>query len=435
MIPATNTTGMPTQQSVSFTAQQYPTNTTIQPQDTSVLPARTMTNNSAPRQRLTDLRTTLQAIIDSFNAEVCVFPTPTVQQSLRPAPRKKMSVLDRQLAAYMTAREIDGRPVDDVLLDMLKRGNRAKAATLRTTPLGRANVEPDRQKVADSYVTLTAARAVWQSEFGGSEIYNPWRAAALYATVGTGNCREFALITTASVVDRLKHNESVDFVKHKRVDHTYSVLNGAGRRVTVDGWSDGPAIDAVDGVFSRRSKDAKPLQSVGYSRAVAFMEAYEEAREAAEKLKPKLKAQFEVESRRTNANEPDSGVWSPTPLVGNEFAQRVRDRIDNVPSPPPNRFTGALKRKKHQLIATLGYGAEVRARAQEKLRLAEHRKAAQPITSQQVREMAIRNARRLGFDTDEATRHAAAVLDYARNLRQPVPRELRARNDSQDQTP
>jgi len=94
MIPSPNKPVTPPQQSLSSTAQQATTNTTIELQGTLTLPART-TPNGAPGQPRTNLRALLQQQIDNFSTVVNVTPLPTVLDFMYtplPAPTSPLLV-------------------------------------------------------------------------------------------------------------------------------------------------------------------------------------------------------------------------------------------------------------------------------------------------------------------------------------------------------
>jgi hypothetical protein len=339
--------------------------------------------------------------------------------------QRRMNRSDRLLAGMLTARAVDARPVSDTLLDMMMRCNEARSESIALMHLGRANVVPDVKATrGENVAALSAMREVVKALSHGRPS-SAAEEAAIASSVGAGHCGEFASVATATAAGALKPGEKLVRVRSKRIDHGFMLLSGNGYLVKFDGWGEGSAIDSVDGTYSRRRKDYEKRMVLKASEVPDFFTKFEKGLERAAFLKPRFDAL--MPAKRRERLDPQTLYSSSTPIVNEAFAKRVRDLIDRVPPPPEPKGSAAVGKTysviKHRCLSTVGLSKQVRARSTDKLR---HHVPPQLLTQQQVRDMAIQSAQRMGFCEEEAMRNATRVIDVARNLRRPVPRTLRA---------
>jgi hypothetical protein len=329
-------------------------------------------------------------------------------------------------------RELDGRKIgqDDPLLALLKRGDEIKQGVRAKFPHGRANVRTDMEAIDNESTHLRVAAREVSLKLLGTSPKKRWyaNATARAELLGTGNCGEHMTVTVANAGPGLADGESLDMRSHRRQDHSWPELDSQGLRVNLDAWSDGPTIDVADGRYSRRRKDSKVVFDFDRKAAQTFVESVNEQLETiAAGWLPRFRARYE---ERASNPAPCGSIWEPEPVIDSRFAQRVRDRIKSETPPVQHESIGQrFKRFKHRAIAAIGVGTDVRARAQEKIRLDE-RGRARPVHSpeqwnRQLRKMAYDSALLAGATKEEAQGAIDEILQEAARLDQPIPREVR----------
>jgi len=318
--------------------------------------------------------------------------TQAMQDAANDAP--PLSAADQQLAAYLLARQADRRPADAQLLGMLKRGNESMAQARRLLPLGRGNVRPDCQATGYAgWRTTTASRDVMRAREKAGERLTHAEQAGVIAHVGTGNCGEHAQLTAHLHVARLRRGEIVSQVDHRWRDHSWTLYTGEeGRKVMLDSWKDGPAVDACDAVYGVHG--GKKRYNLWHSNLITVSREFDEG---LRRYGPAMATEVAQAKCKRDAKNDKPGLlqmWDAKPVVEKAFADRARKALDAVPD--AKRF----------MPGTPEAGAQFKQQRATLLN--------------EIR--AVEAARSLGASVHDAAASAPEVVDGAKNLRRPVPR-------------
>jgi hypothetical protein len=252
---------------------------------------------------------------------------------------EKLPSRDLALASYLAARALDGRKVDEQDVRRLRAAQDTLDDTRQRLPHGRGNVSTD-LKATDwrNDSRLRAARRLArklqaQEQSPTTRTRAQYFAAASAITFGVGNCGEFAALAMFMHADKLVPGERAYTVGHATVDHSWveSRLIGADRdrTVIIDAWGEGPPILATDGAFTTSQAEINDLTNMRplapsnrARRNLAAIEARIHTRfskEALEAMVPWTPPKW----LRFNL-----GVFSPTPVIDEDFSDRVRPRIE-----------------------------------------------------------------------------------------------------------
>lgn len=167
------------------------------------------------------------------------------------------------LAAYLTARVIDRRPVGDEDVRRLRAANASLNETRQRLPHGRGNVREDLTATDGNSrwragAARTLARAIDRDRETQRDDYRSQtiHQAASAATFGAGNCGEYSTVSAALHSDRLEPQEELHIVTNGSHQWTEPRIGSDRERtVVIDAWSDGPPVLASDGRFSNTAAD------------------------------------------------------------------------------------------------------------------------------------------------------------------------------------
>jgi hypothetical protein len=198
------------------------------------------------------------------------------------------------LAGYLLARALDGRKVDGVDLERLRRADESVRETRALLPHGRGNVRQDIDASRNgSSFRVDAART--------SALGTPSLAArAIWA--GAGKCGEHAELVTVAHAARLhtESNEAVLLLANVLIDHGWaesviprplrlsSLWKPDERAIVLDAWKDGPAVFAPDSTRTQAQRlGAITLDSIRMARPELLGQAKDAARRIASEHDPR----------------------------------------------------------------------------------------------------------------------------------------------------
>jgi len=370
---------------------------------------------------------------------------------LSQAPRQQLTMPDLELAGYVAGRSIDGRPVDDDLLDLLKRVNDGNAKTHERLHLGRANVEDDVKRTArKGHFALQAMRSTWEAHAQTRSVRlheTPKTRLPVYASVmasaGAGNCGEHALVGMRDQAAHLQPGETLTMLKVKSEDHVFNQIKSGDIRVNGDAWAYGPAHESVDGEFTNSPEDTIKRLKLRGRELPKFISKFDEA---TRRTVPGLKREID---RRANELAKEDGLFGTREarsILQKQFAQRVQDRVRGkatqalLPQQPTTRPQGKWQALK-QAVRRLSTRPEPsrdpnripdRQLVVEKLRRpvdpAHPEGELHPVDPQALRARnafvveltAATTARRLNVLSVKSAQHQAQdVIDQSANLRRP----------------
>lgn len=243
---------------------------------------------------------------------------------------------DLALAAYLAARAVDDRAVDEEDVPRLRAASLSLAETRQRLPHGRGNVRGDLQATEGrNYGRAVASRALAKKlyddipeRFGGKGTFVTAAAATTY---GVGNCGEYANVAVLLHTDKLQWGEEAHRVEHRGSDHSWVESRPGGdddreHTVVIDGWCEGPPILATDGAFTRSTED---IQDLVHLRAETPRNG---VRNRLESLERDARTRYGEEGLRELIPRKAWIPWSyghaSTPVIDDDFSARVRPRLD-----------------------------------------------------------------------------------------------------------
>ena len=257
---------------------------------------------------------------------------------------------DLELAGYLLAREITGRPVGTPTRELLQRANESKKEVLQLMPYGRGNVTTDLEATGNiGFHRLAAVRylAGSASSLGQPPQRTLATNAGMAVYAGGGNCGEFASVAAHVHAKRMHPGErSVVQGGGSDFDHSWVVLSGRASpggttpRVVLDVWGEGPVVDAHDGHFTSPTR-GEPLtvQTIDHANATAAHGAFIAATEPNEGTKRRL-AKF-IDAQAQRQVEPKGTIYAPTPIVAPAFCQEARAAVQARQDDPQLRQAAA----------------------------------------------------------------------------------------------
>jgi len=258
-------------------------------------------------------------------------------QALVPDTRKALSDGECQLGGYVHARQVDGRPVEGPALERLKRGNETVMETRQALAHGRGNVTAD---INDSNGLSTIrteagrnARPKIPRHYG-----QKLRVAASTLAAQAGNCGEHAYVATFLHAGKLQNDEKVYCVGSTKKDHGWAELRGKTSDrtddVVMDAWAKGPAIFAVDGALS---KDEHAVETEHRYDRRSGAKAHVKMQKLQRNEHSQIQADVHEEMAKLGPDfrypSDESSVWTATPVISKEFAERVVDKMIQEPDP------------------------------------------------------------------------------------------------------
>lgn len=331
-----------------------------------------------------------------------------LRQAVRPDGHDGLAQKKQEHAAYLTARIIDGRPVEGADLDRLRRGENALLETRALLDVGRGNVDKDIE--ATKHASTRRTKAARQLASGivsePPTLYVKEAASALLARAG--HCGEFAGVAAYAVGDKVQPDEEAHIVsaEHMNIDHAFVELRtreGRDHDVVIDGWSAGPAVFATDGHFSKG--EPAPPSELALDPAAAQRFATQ-VRGTLDTLRETKSDEFEAKFtalERRRFRLPPAQQWGEQTVVSTEFAERVYGKTATMTKarlPPPPGRSGVLGR----LLDVL------RPKPDERI---DH---LQPLRPEIVATGVVRD---MGQGVKTATARAEDISDRARRLDRP----------------
>jgi hypothetical protein len=263
------------------------------------------------------------------------------------------STPDFQLAGYLLARQVAGRPVQMPAKALLTRANDSKKDVLQWMQHGRANVTTDLQACGNAgFHRLLAQRHVVgsTSSLGESPVTANARDAGLAAHIGSGNCGEFALVAAHAHAGRLQPGERLAIHKADGFDHSWVSIEGPASpggtvpRAVLDVWADGPVLEHADGYFTDPARgSAIPQHTIEHRDAATASLQFEQTR-----IDPGLRVRQRLEGLvaafTSSGREPTGNVYDPMTVVSSTFAEQARQALRAQDDPL------ALKRAAAELL-------------------------------------------------------------------------------------
>ncbi|CAM3358795.1 Transglutaminase superfamily protein [Paracidovorax anthurii] len=269
--------------------------------------------------------------------------------SAGPGPRTvSPPVRDHSLQAYMTARAVDDRRLDEAETASLLQARASLDATRRALFRGRGNVSTDIEaSQGDSTVRTAAGRWVGRSYL--SKKYSvkvaiakfwPFKktvkpeqgltAAAGAIAAGAGNCGEHAFVGALVHAPRLEAGQKLHVVGHAEVDHMWTEIRNPGdapRDIVIDAWGEGPVVFVEDAEFAADREKVRTSRVFDHDQGVqagdtvtgwlendgAGIGAF--LAKAEEKIGP-------------NYRYPRDKVFLPTQVISAAFDKRARERLE-----------------------------------------------------------------------------------------------------------
>ncbi|WP_234420476.1 type III effector HopX1, partial [Xanthomonas fragariae] len=264
------------------------------------------------------------------------------------APNAALSSNDLALAAYLLARDIDGRRVPPAEVGRLRKANDSISNTRQLLQFGRGNVDTDLRKTRNNSGWRTKAARQFKNELyarGAGQFIDyaqqMTHLAAAAVVFGSGNCGEHASVTSIYHSSRLDAQETVHHVakrNHAWVEARVPAGDDAdSSTIVMDGWAKGPAILAPDSRFAaRREKLCSNVQldaASGRDARIATNDLI---------LEMRAKGPAEVERRIHQGVTLSArfvafidsflpsgiGDWSEQHVLDDAFAGRVRAHLD-----------------------------------------------------------------------------------------------------------
>lgn len=261
----------------------------------------------------------------------------------RERPRGVDSV-NAQLTAYLTARAIDGRPVEGQDLQRLQRADSAVQWSRQTLIHGRANVQADTVATAgESFERGVVAHDFLANELPvmvEGDVRTEDRAAAAVAA-GAGTCDDFAAVTAVCLAHQPIEQETVQVmsslsVKHSWAQTTHEPPEGASaadvaaataRTILVDGWAQGPAVYSEDSSATYKL-DLAPTRSIGHEAAAEVIDRFRSTyAHIAGPLGRQVAAELSRKDLAQEVRPPTSQVLWPTCVMSQAFASSARSKM------------------------------------------------------------------------------------------------------------
>lgn len=267
------------------------------------------------------------------------------------APHPSLSSDDLALAAYLLARDIDGRRVFQPEMDRLRKANESVGNTRRVLKFGRGNVGTDLRATGNESRFRTKAARQLKAELymrGGGRFVayaEQMQHSTTAATVlGSGNCGEYTSVTSIRHSSRLDAGETVHYVTSAGHGHAWAEervpaddVSGAST-IVMDGWAKGPAVLAPDSRFAaNRGQVESQVQldaATGREARVATNDLILELRAKGPAETQRRVRQSTTWTARLAAVIDDAllplglgGHWAEQPVLSDAFAARVRARL------------------------------------------------------------------------------------------------------------
>lgn len=252
------------------------------------------------------------------------------------------------LGGYLLARQVDRRPVDSQDQTVLRLANSAVNRTRATIPY-RGNVDVDlHTSELEGLVRERVANRLTENLLRGKPVDADSRSnlviqSALASRVsGGGNCQEHAANSSLAYgTEALRHtrpsSEEIHIVARRNKDHGWAeVRPSSGQSVVMDAWADGPAVLAED---SRFAKDRNDLVSLAQFDLASASRGDRLARRGAQRMLEthgtQVQKHLQTAREQVHASAgqiPWDDVSSPQRVIEDQFANRVRDRLDEAAS-------------------------------------------------------------------------------------------------------
>jgi hypothetical protein len=273
-----------------------------------------------------------------------------------PPPRreatKQVAAEDKPLAAYLTARALDRRPVEGQDLERLQRADQTVQASRRTLLHGRGNVSTDIAATEhESSCRVMAAHA-----FAAGQALGSADKAAVAAAAGAGVCDDFARVAMVNHAQTLQPEETLMVMKSPASRHSWvEVAHGCARpeeggmptrhpgRITVDGWAEGPAVFSEDRNQELYAQPVVLRERLHEEDALTAVQAFEQTTQTLQTLQTGDALTAYADTRmNTGSRWAQGDMFDPTPAISPELAQRVQARMSAAGETPLRETLAAV---------------------------------------------------------------------------------------------
>ncbi|UKE50918.1 type III effector HopX1 [Xanthomonas translucens] len=288
---------------------------------------------------------------------------------------------DLALAAYLLARDIDGRGVPTPEVDRLRKANESVGNTRQLLEFGRGNVATDLRETGNHSCLRTKAARQLKNELdmrGGGQfveyVEQMAHSAAAATVFGSGNCGEYTSITSIRHSSKLQAQETVHRVintNHVWAEARVPADDGSGANtIVMDAWAKGPAVLAPDSRFAARREEVQSTVQLdpvtGRTARIAANDLILEMRakgpaEVERRIRQGATCTERVAAGINHALLPlgIGGYWPEQHVLNDAFAERVRARLASPVS-------ADLLARAERIAAAFGVaGTERKAQAQQ----------------------------------------------------------------------
>ncbi|MDV2450602.1 type III effector HopX1 [Xanthomonas hortorum] len=311
----------------------------------------TSSRQASTRQVDVDVRPSDTSLLDGLRR-----PRPnrasSASSSASVASNAALSSNDLALAAYLLARDMDGRRVPTADVSRLRKANDSIGNTRQLLRFGRGNVDTDLRDTHNESGWRTKAARQLKDELymrsGGRFVEHAEQmrhSAAAAVVFGSGNCGEYASTTSVYHSSRLGAQETVHYVSgrnHSWAEARLPAEDATGSStIVMDGWSTGPAVLAPDSRFAARREQLRSHVQLDAANG-------RDARIATNDVILEMRAKGPAEvQRRINQGVTFSarfvafidsllpsgiGDWCEQHVLNDAFAGRVRAQLDTSPA-------------------------------------------------------------------------------------------------------
>lgn len=361
--------------------------------------------------------------------------------ALRSAPRqadsRALTESERQIAGYVLAREVDGRPVGDDL-PRLKSANESVAKAREMLRYGRGNVQRDIDaSEGESIARVAVGRAINRVR-GGDGTTNATDEAALAILTEAGNCGEHANVAVHLHAGKLRaRGDEVRLVARRGIDHAWGEADNGARTseqtIVLDPWNHGSAVYAAD---SRHGQSSLGLQQHARFTGKDGLRVLSRMEGIVDDLRQQFDQQFPElleHARKTTAG--GKGAYRTTkPVINSSFAERASKNLSK-----PLSASEAIARGTGQHRSVLSR-AKARLTQSSATRKAE---AAHADMRSTVKAIGVLRSLGIAGDLASTVQQASDVVIAAKNLTEaappraqsPAPRRRSTKSDFQGAAP
>jgi hypothetical protein len=256
----------------------------------------------------------------------------------------------KQLAVYLAARAVDGRPVQGDALHRLQRADAVVQGTRKTLLHGRGNVKADIDATRhESSRRCSVSYSFCEERLpamvpGGVSVMDE---AAVAAATGAGVCDDFANLAVSRYAAQQTDRETLLLMGSERAQHLWAEVRpcpaspaegsepaATAGSITMDGWAQGPAVYAEDRNAQVYGADAQSIQAFDHREAPALRDRYERTfARVADPIQRVMHTELRAMERQGATRR--TGVFpAATHVFSTEFAARVQAKRAHGPGGP-----------------------------------------------------------------------------------------------------